>query len=416
VDFAPSELSQRMAEQLQEFMDTQVVPRAAQFEATARDGRYPLELLEELKSRARAEGLWNLFLPSLTDDEPGTRLSNLDYAPLAEIMGKVPWSPEVFNCNPPDTGNMELLHMFGTPEQQRRWLDPLLAGEIRSVFSMTEPDVASSDATNIATRIERDGDDYVVTGRKWFTSAGGHPNCRVAIVMGVTDDSPETPVHRRQSMILVPFDSPDVRVVRDLPILGHQMHDGLSEIAYEGVRVPKENLLGGEGEGFALAQARLGPGRIHHCMRAIGASELALALMCDRALRRVAFGKPLAEHSSVADMIAESRVEIDQARFLTLHAAWVIDNEGNRAAATAVSAIKLVAARLQQRVSDRAMQVFGGMGITEDTPLSFLFTWGRALRFVDGPDAVHLRTVARAELRRAKANLGATDVYLHQRS
>jgi acyl-CoA dehydrogenase len=329
-------------------------------------------------------------------------------------MGKVPWSSEVFNSNPPDTGNMELLHMFGTPEQQERWLVPLLDGDIRSVFSMTEPEVASSDATNIATRIRRDGDEYVVTGRKWFTSAADHPNARVAIVMGVTNDSPDAPVHRRQSMILVPFDSPGVRVVRDLPILGHRMHDGINEIAYEDVRVPMENLLGGEGDGFALAQARLGPGRIHHCMRAVGASELALALMCDRALRRVAFGKPLAEHSNVADAIAESRVEIDQARLLTLHAAWIIDNEGNKAAATAVSAIKLVAARLQQRVTDRAMQVFGGMGLTDDTPLSFLFSWGRALRFVDGPDEVHLRTVARRELRKAKAHLGATDAYLHR--
>jgi acyl-CoA dehydrogenase len=412
MDFEHSQTSREMAERLSAFMAEHVLPANRAFYREASAGRYPSELLEQLKGKAKADGLWNLFLPSLREDQPGTRLSNRDYAPLAELMGRVPWSSEVFNCNPPDTGNMELLQMFGTPEQQERWLTPLLNGEIRSVFSMTEPDVASSDATNISTRIRREGDEYVISGRKWFSSAGAHPDCKLAIVMGVTDDGADTPPHRRQSMVLVPFDAPGVRVVRDLPILNYRMPDGISEIAYENVRVPVTNLLGEEGAGFALAQARLGPGRVHHCMRSIGQSELALELMCDRALDRVAFGQALSEYANIRDWIAESRVEIDQARLLTLHAAWLIDTQGNRAASTAVSAIKLVAARLQNRVADRAMQVFGGMGLTNDTPIAFLFTWGRAMRFLDGPDEVHLRTIARTELRTAKANPGRTDAYL----
>jgi acyl-CoA dehydrogenase len=307
---------------------------------------------------------------------------------------------------------MELLQLFATPEQALRWLNPLLAGEIRSMFSMTEPDVASSDATNIRTQIRRDGDDYVISGRKWFSSAGLHPLCKLAIVMGVTDDSPDAPAHRRQSMILVPLDTPGVRILRDLPILNYHMPDGLCEIAYDDVRVPASNLLGEEGAGFALAQARLGPGRIHHCMRSIGQAELALELLCDRALQREVFGQKISDFSNTQDLIAESRLEIDQARLLTLHAAWLIDTAGNRAAATAVSAIKLVAARMQQRVTDRAIQVFGGMGLTNDTPLAFLFTWSRAMRFFDGPDEVHLRAVARRELKAAKADVGRTAPYL----
>jgi acyl-CoA dehydrogenase len=412
VDFGTSELSQAMGAQLQEFLDANVVPRIHDFDREAAAGRYPMDLVDELKGKARAEGLWNLFLPSLRDDQPGTRLSNLDYAPLAEKMGRVLWSSEVFNCNPPDTGNIELLQLFATPEQAEMWLDPLLDGEIRSMFGMTEPDVASSDATNIRTRIRRDGDEYVITGRKWFSSASTHPNCKLAIVMGVTDDSPETPTHRRQSMILVPLDTRGVRIVRNIPVLNLYLHDGIGEVAYDDVRVPVSNLLGNEGDGFALAQARLGPGRIHHCMRAIGQAELALELMCDRALQREAFGRALSEFANNQDAIALSRVEIDQARLLTLHAAWLIDTQGNRAAATEVSAIKLVTARMLQQVTDRAMQLFGGMGLTNDTPLAFLFTWGRAMRFFDGPDEVHLRSVARRELRTAKAQLGRTKPYL----
>lgn len=412
MDFAQSEKSLALAERLTRFMDERIWPANRAFLEESARGAFPLALMEELKAAARAEGLWNLFLPSLRDDQPGTRLSNLDYAPLAEIMGRVPWSPEIFNCNAPDTGNMELLQLFATDEQRERWLDPLLRGEIRSFFSMTEPDVASSDATNIATRIERDGDHYVINGRKWFSGAALHPQAKIAVVMGVTDPSPDTPVHHRQSMILVPVDTPGLEIVRDLPVLGYRMWDGLAEIHYDNVRVPASNLLGREGEGFALAQARLGPGRIHHCMRSIGQAELALELMCDRAVQRTAFGRSLDQYSNIQDDIAESRVEIDQARLLTLRAAWLIDTQGNRAAATEVSAIKLVCARLQQRVVDRAMQAFGGMGITRDTPLGFLFTWGRAMRYFDGPDEVHLRGIARRELKAARAEPGRTERYL----
>jgi acyl-CoA dehydrogenase len=412
VDFRPSDRSTALAAQLRSFISVHLLPRNREFLQEAAAGRYLLGLMDDLKAKAKAEGLWNLFLPSLRDDQPGTRLCNLDYAPLAEIMGRIPWASEVFNCSSPDTGNMELLQQFATPEQRARWLDPLLAGEIRSLFSMTEPDVASSDASNIRTRIRREGGEYVISGRKWFSSAARHPLCRLAIVMGVTDDSPEAPRHRRQSMVLVPLDTPGVRIVRDLPILNYYMPDGICEIAYDDVRVPASHLLGEEGAGFAMAQARLGPGRIHHCMRSIGQAELALELLCERALQRTTFGSPLSDYANIGDMVAESRVEIDQARLLTLHAAWLIDTQGNRAAASAVSAIKLVAARLQQRVTDRAIQVFGAMGLTNDTPLAFLFTWGRAMRFIDGPDEVHLRTIARQEFRRARDHLGAAAAYL----
>src|SRR5690606_34603650 len=400
------------AARLRAFMDQHIIPNIQAVEQAHTRGEFPLALIQELKAKAKAEGLWNLFLPALTDDEPGTRLSNLDYAPLAEIMGRVHWSSEVFNCNPPDTGNMELLHLFATPEQRERWLNPLLNGEIRSVFSMTEPEVASSDATNIRTSIRRDGDHYIVSGRKWFSSAAMHPLAKFAIVMGVSDDSEGADPHRRQSMIIVPLDTPGVKILRDYPILNYRMPDGITEILYDDVRVPASMLLGKEGDGFALAQARLGPGRVHHCMRAIGQCELALELMCDRAVQRVAFGKKLSDYANNQDFIADSRVEIDQARLLTLRCAWKIDKEGNRAAATDVSAIKLVTARVLQKVSDRAMQVFGGAGLTPDTPLAFLFTWGRAMRFFDGPDEVHLRGIARVELKRAKANPGFTAPYL----
>lgn len=412
MDFAQSPTSLALAEKLTRFMDERIWPANRQFLEESQADGYPMALVERLKAAAKAEGLWNMFLPSLRADQPGTRLSNLDYAPLAEIMGRVPWSSEVFNSNPPDTGNMELLQLFATDEQRERWLNPLLAGEIRSFFSMTEPEVASSDATNIATQIARDGDHYVVNGKKWFSGAALHPNAKVAVVMGVTDASPDTPIHRRQSMILVPTDTPGLKIVRDLPILGYRMWDGLGEVHYDNVRVPASCLLGEEGEGFALAQARLGPGRIHHCMRSIGQSELALELMCDRTVQRTVFGKTLDQYSNVQDDIAESRVEIDQARLLTMRAAWLIDTQGNRAAATEVSAIKLVCARLQQRVADRAMQVFGGMGMTHDTPLGFLFTWGRAMRYFDGPDEVHLRGIARRELKVARAQPGRTERYL----
>jgi acyl-CoA dehydrogenase len=390
-------------------MERHVLPANTEWLHSAEAGRYPLALVERLKARARQEGLWNLFLPGLHDDEPGTRLTNLQYAPLAEIMGRVPWSPEVFNCNAPDTGNMELLHLFATEVQRERWLQPLLAGDIRSCFAMTEPDVASSDATNIRTSIRREGDLFVINGRKWFTTGATHPNCRLCIVMGVTDEA--AAAHERHSMVLVPMDTPGLEVVRNVPVMHHLAPEGHCEVLFRDVRVPVNHLLGEQGKGFALAQARLGPGRVHHCMRTIGQCELALDLMCERAITRRAFGKHLSDFANVQDWIAQSRVEVDQARLLVLRAAWLMDREGNAAARIDVSAIKLVAAQLQTRVVDRAMQVFGAMGLTPDTPLSFLWTWGRALRFLDGPDEVHLRTIAREELRRAKGQLGSTAAY-----
>jgi acyl-CoA dehydrogenase len=326
-------------------------------------------------------------------------------------MGRLMWASEVFNCNAPDTGNMELLHLAATPAQYARWLKPLLEGEIRSCFAMTEPDVASSDATNIRTRIRRDGDEYVINGRKWFITGAAHPNCRIAIVLGVSDDSPEADRHRRHSMVLVPMDAPGLTVVRNIPVMNHRSAEGHCELLFRDVRVPVSNLLGEEGQGFRLAQARLGPGRVHHCMRTIGQCELALELMCERALERRTFGRHLAEFSNVQDWIADSRIEIDQARLLVLRAAALMDKAGNAAARVDVSAIKLVAGRLQTRVVDRAIQIFGAMGLTPDVPLADLWTWGRAIRFADGPDEVHLRTVARAELARAKANRGSTAPY-----
>jgi len=411
MDFEFSAEAQAMQDTLRRFMAREVLPVNDAWHRLAEAGTYPLEVIEPLKAKAKTAGLWNLFLPGLKPDEPGTRMSNLDYAPMAEIMGRLPWASEVFNCNAPDTGNIELLHLFASPEQAQRWLKPLLDGEIRSCFSMTEPDVASSDATNIRTSIRRDGDSYVINGRKWFITNAAHPNCRISIVLGVTDERSNADPHRRHSMVLVPMDTPGLTVVRNIPIMHHHSPDGHCELLFRDVRVPASNLLGEEGQGFKLAQARLGPGRVHHCMRTIGQCELALELMCERALERRTFGKHLAEFANVQDWIAQSRIEIDQARLLVLRAAWLMDRAGNAAARVDVSAIKVIAAQLQTRVVDRAMQVFGAMGLTPDVPLSYLWTWGRALRFIDGPDEVHLRTVARAELAKAKANRGSTAAY-----
>jgi len=409
MDFQFSELSEVMQGCLGNFMKHHVLPANAEWHRTADSGAYPLALIERLKRQAREEALWNLFLPGLRDDEPGTRLSNLDYAPLAEMMGRVPWSAEVFNCSAPDTGNIELLHLFASAAQRERWLVPLLGGEIRSCFAMSEPDVASSDATNIRTSIRRDGDELVINGRKWFITGASHPNCRLAVVMGVSDESAQP--HARHSIALVPMDTPGLEVVRNVPIMQHAFPEGHCELLFKDVRVPADHLLGEPGQGFTLAQARLGPGRVHHCMRTIGQCELALELMCERALSRRTFGRVLSEHANVQDWIAHSRVEIDQARLLVLRAAWRMDREGNAAARVDVSAIKLVAAQLQTRVVDRAMQIFGAMGLTPDTPLAWLWTWGRAMRFLDGPDEVHLRTVARHELARSREHLGETAVY-----
>jgi acyl-CoA dehydrogenase len=411
MDFQYPQNVRIMQDALRDFMDRHVLPANVEWHRKVERGMYPTEVIAPLKVLAKQAGLWNLFLPGLRKDEPGTRLSNLEYAPLAEIMGRVPWAPEVFNCNAPDTGNMELLHMFATAEQADRWLKPLLDGDIRSCFAMTEPDVASSDATNIRTTIRREGDQYVISGRKWFATGAAHPNCDFVIVLGKSDERPQADPHKRHSMVIVPLATPGLEVVRNVPIMHHISPEGHCELLLKDVRVPVANLLGEEGKGFALAQARLGPGRVHHCMRTLGQCELALEMMCERALERRTFGQHLSDFANVQDWIAYSRVEIDQARLLVLRAAWLLDQQGNQAARVDVSAIKLVAAQLQTRVVDRAIQVFGAMGLTPDTPLSFLWTWGRAMRFLDGPDEVHLRTVARDELAKAKANPGSTAAY-----
>ncbi len=412
MDFEPSPRVREWLPKLQRFMDDLVVPSLPDWNRWADAGAYPLDVIEPLKAQARALGLWNLFLPSLRDDQPGTRLAHLEYAPLAEAMGRVPWSAEVFNCSAPDSGTMELLQLFATPAQRARWLDPLLAGEIRSCFAMSEPDTASSDPTQLQTRIARDGDGFVVNGRKWFITGTHHPNCRLAVVLGVSDDTADS--HARHSIVLVPMDAPGLDIERNIPVMDHQSLEGHGELVFRNVRVGADALLGDPGAGFALAQARLGPGRVHHAMRSIGQCELALELMCERALERRAFGGRVADHANVQDWIALSRVEIDQARLLVLRAAWRLDHEGNAAARTDVSAIKLVTSRLQTTVIDRAMQVFGAMGLSPDTPLARLWAWGRALRFLDGPDEVHLRTVARAELKQAKTRRGANAAMLRR--
>lgn len=406
MDFDYSPRVKELRKKLQAFMDAEVWPMNADFQRIADTGAYPEALVDELKEKARAAGLWNMFLPALKDDEPGTALSNLEYAPMAEIMGRLPWASEVFNCAAPDTGNMEILHLFATPEQRERWLLPLLNGKIRSAVSITEPDVASSDPTNLATTIRRDGDHYVINGRKWFTTGAKHPKFAFTLVMGISNSDPDAPKHQRHSFVIVPVDTPGFRVVRDVPIMHHHAPEGHCEVAFDDARVPVENLLGDEGAGFAVAQARLGPGRIHHCMRTIGQCEYALELMCDRALARETFGKKLSENANIQDWIAQNRIEIDQARFLNLYTSWLMDRDGNKAARILVSEIKVAAAQLQTRVLDRAMQVWGAAGITPDTPLSYLWTWGRALRYIDGPDEVHLRSIAHAELKKSTARRG----------
>ncbi|WP_185995922.1 acyl-CoA dehydrogenase family protein [Nocardioides campestrisoli] len=394
LDLTPSPRAQELRERLIEFMNDEVFPAEAAYHAHRHaggpDDHSLPPVVEQLKKSARERGLWNLFLPAVSG------ISNLDYAGLAEITG---WSlelaPEAINGQAPDTGNMELLHLFGTDEQKREWLDPLMEGTIRSVFAMTEKDVASSDATNIETSIVRDGDEYVVNGRKWWSSGAADERARVFIVMGKTDL--EAPRHRQQSMLLVPRDTPGLTVVRDVPVFGRHDQHGHCEVLFEDVRVPVANLLGEEGGGFAMAQARLGPGRIHHCMRALGAAERAMQLMVGRAHSRVAFGKPLAEQGMVQRDIAESRIAITQARLLCQHAAAVIDAHGNKAAATLVSQAKVSVPRVALDVIDRAIQVHGGMGVSDDVPLAAMYGWHRAMRIFDGPDEVHLRSIARTE-------------------
>ncbi|GAP34590.1 acyl-CoA dehydrogenase family protein [Piscinibacter sakaiensis] len=402
MDFGYSARTQDLQAQVTRFMEEFIYPNEARFgreidENTRAGKRWtPLALIEELKPKARERGLWNLFLP---ESEYGAGLTNLEYAPLAEIMGRVPWASEVFNCSAPDTGNMETLVRYATPAQKQRWLEPLLDGRIRSAFAMTEPAVASSDATNIESRIERDGDDYVINGRKWWISGAGDPRCAIYIFMGKSD--PQAPRHSQQSMILVPADTPGIEVIRPLPVFGYDdAPHGHCEIQYTNVRVPASNMLLGEGRGFEIAQGRLGPGRIHHCMRLIGLAERALELLCRRASRRVAFGRPVADQGVTRERIAEARCQIEQARLLTLKAAWMMDVAGNKTAKAEIAMIKVVAPSMACRVIDWAMQVHGGGGMSDDFPLAYSYTLARTLRFADGPDEVHRNAIAKMELGR----------------
>ena len=398
MDFAYSEKVNQLRKRLSDFMERYIYPNEQTYRdqiATSGNPHHHTEIVDDLKAKAKEEGLWNLFLP---DDEYGAGLTNQEYAPLAEIMGRVSWSSEVFNCAAPDTGNIEILAEFGTPEQKRQWLFPLLNGEIRSAFAMTEPDVASSDATNIQFSIQREGDEYVLNGRKWWISGAARERCKIFIVMGKTD--PNNPdKYRQQSMVLVPRDTPGFTVKRNLTVMGYVDNEGHCELTFENVRVPVSNVLGEEGSGFAIAQARLGPGRIHHCMRAIGGAQYALELMCQRATARVAFGKPLAEQGVIQDWIAQSHLEIEQARLLTLKAAWMIDNLGKKAAQNEIAMIKIVAPEVFTNVVNRAIQVFGGAGVSDDFPLASMWAHGRTLHLVDGPDEVHKRSLARSVIR-----------------
>jgi acyl-CoA dehydrogenase len=402
MDFGETDRMRQLREDVLAFMDDFVYPVEAEYYRERAEGIPLPSMVEKLKAEARARGLWNLYLP---DEEWGAGLSNVEYAPLAEILGRsLELAPEAMNCMAPDTGNSEILLMFGSDEQKERWLRPLLDGTMKSAFAMTEPDVASSDATNIRTSIVRDGDEYVINGRKWWTSGTGDPRCRFLILMGVTD--PEGDRHRRHGMVVIPLDIPGVEIVRSMPMFGHHDRWGHGELTFEEVRVPAGNLLGKEGDGFLIAQSRLGPGRIHHCMRVIGAAERALEMMSERALTRTAFGGPLADKSLIQSYIAESRISLEQARLLTLKAAWLMDTVGNRKARTEISAIKVAAARTAIEVFDRAIQIFGGAGIGDDTQLPFWFAYARHLRIADGPDEVHLRTIARHELDRARQRIG----------
>ena len=397
-----------LQEQVRSFMEEQIYPNEAEYARQYREGgdhSYP-PILDVLKAEARRRGLWNLFLPHLRPDDPGTKLSNLDYAPISEQLGKVPFASEVLNCNAPDTGNMEILNLYGNEQIRKEWLTPLLNGEIRSAFAMTEPAVASSDATNIALRIERDGDDYVLNGRKWFTSGILAERCRVMIVMGKTD--PEAPRHRQQSMVVVPKATPGVTVERSMTVFGNEDRGGHGQVLFENVRVPADHLLGEEGGGFAISQARLGPGRIHHCMRTIGVAERALEYLVKRALSRTAFGSLVAQKGLIQDWIAESRIEIDMAREYVLRCAHLMDTVGNKAAANEISGIKVAVPNMALKVIDRAIQVHGAMGVTQDTPLAQMWVHARTLRIADGPDEVHKMTIARRELKKYAPDFSMT--------
>ena len=406
MDFDYSPKTKELQAKLLQFMDEHIYPAEADYTAelqanTAAGKRWSaLNTIENLKPKAQAAGLWNLFLPvdsAAASGYAGAGLTNQEYAPLAEIMGRVPWASEVFNCSAPDTGNMETIARYGDAENKARWLKPLLEGKIRSAFAMTEPDVASSDATNIATRIERQGDEYVINGRKWWTSGAMDPRCSVFITMGKTD--PDAPRHSQQSMILVPANTPGVKIVRALNVFGYDdAPHGHAEVLFENVRVPASNILLGEGRGFEIAQGRLGPGRIHHCMRLIGLAERALELMCKRSMARVAFGKTVAQQGVTQERIAEARCKIDMARLLTLKAAWLMDTAGNKVARTEIAMIKVVAPTMACDVIDWAMQAHGGGGVSDDFPLAFTYAQARTLRFADGPDEVHRNSIAKMEL------------------
>ncbi len=410
MDFSYSPRVEALRQQLRQFMDSHILPRLGAWREEVAAGRYPVSFMEDLKALARDEGLWNLFLPSLGDHEPGTRLSNLEYAPLAELMGRVPWASEVFNCSAPDTGNMEVLHMFGSEAQKARWLEPLMAGETRSAFAMTEPDTSSSDASNIQCAIRADGDDYVINGRKWFITNAHHPRCAFFIVMGKTDADADK--FRQQSMVIVPVDAEGVEIVRNIATLNHVSPEGHSEVLFRNVRIPRDNLIAREGDGFLIAQARLGPGRVHHCMRAIGMAEVALELLVARSRERKTFGRYLHQHGTVSEWVARSRMEIEQARLLVLKTAALLDERGPKGARKEVAMIKVVAPNVLAQVADRAMQTWGAMGVSPDTPLADLYTAGRVLRLADGPDEVHLQSVARQELKEQQEQLDRVSAYL----
>ena len=401
MDFNYSKKSLDLQEKLLNFFDDHIYPNEEAYDAEIEKSGNSLhipDLLDELKNKAKDVGLWNLFLP---DDEYGAGLTNVEYAPLAEITGKVWWAPEVFNCSAPDTGNMEVLHDFGTPEQKEEWLAPLLEGTIRSCFAMTEPDVASSDATNISSSIVSDGDNYIINGRKWWTSNAINPRAKICIFMGVTN--PENPPHQRQSQILVPMDSDGISIIRPMQVFGYDDgYTGHPELLFENVVVPKKNIIGGEGLGFKIAQARLGPGRIHHCMRAIGMAERALDLMIKRSLERETFGKKLAEQGVIQEWIAKSRIKIEEARLLTLKTAWLIDTYGKEEAKIEISSIKVTVVEAASYVIDKAIQAHGAMGVSQDTPLARMSAGARVLRIADGPDEVHLRSIARREINKHK--------------
>jgi acyl-CoA dehydrogenase len=405
MDFDLSDRAKEFQERLLTFMDERVYPAEPIWLEQVRSANTPhvhAPVIEELKDEAKRRGLWNLFLP---DEEHGAGLSNCDYAPLAEIMGRTKIASEACNCAAPDTGNMEVLHQFGSEEQKQRWLMPLLEGEIRSAFAMTEPDVASADATNIALRIERHGNEYVLNGRKWWTTNARHPNLRILIVMGKTD--PEAATYQQQSMVLVPLDTPGLKVKRSLPVFGYHDTEGHGELEFADVRVPAENMIAGEGMGFLIAQARLGPGRIHHCMRAIGAAERALELMCERADARETFGRPVSHNANIRDWIAESRIELEMARLLVMKTAWLMDTVGNQHARIEISGIKFAVPNICLKIVDRAIQVHGGAGVSDDFPLAAMYAGLRTLRLADGPDEVHKLSLARQELRRQRERRNA---------